>query len=269
MPRFFVPSAQIVRIDDGSAVTINVTVRGEDAHHISHSLRMAVGDEVIICPQDGPDAGLLEYRCRINHFCTDAVTAQAGLNDVSLCCTEPPYFARLFVALSKADKMETVVQKAVECGVGEIIPFVSSRCVARPAEGEPKKQQRRGRIAAEAAKQCGRGVIPHVAMPVSFSAMLKEAARADLSLFFYEGEGTLPLPRLLDCPLPPRPEIALIIGAEGGFSPDEVEEARAVGLNLAGLGPRILRCETAPIYALSALSYAYELADARSDDAEN
>ena len=261
MPRFFVPSQQILRGDGG----YTVTVRGDDAHHIAHSLRMAVGDGVVICPSDGPDAGRVEYHCRLTLFSSAEVIAEAGAEDVHSCRTEPPYAACLYVALSKADKMETVIQKAVECGVGKIIPFVSSRCIARPGDGEAKKQLRRQKIAAEAAKQCGRGRIPDVCTPISYADMLKEAAGADLPLFFYEGEGTVPLSVLLARQPAVPAKIALVVGAEGGFSPEEVDAAREAGLIPAGLGTRILRCETAPVYALSCLSYAYELPRGEAD----
>lgn len=254
MPRFFVPNAQITDAPDGRWVTIS----GEDAHHISRSLRMAAGETIVVCPSDGAERGRVEYHCVLEHF-SDACV-EARVEEIAPCRAEPPYFARLFVALSKADKLETVIQKAVECGAGEIIPFVSARCIARPGDGEAKKQQRRQRIAAEAAKQCGRGIIPHVAQPISYSAMLREAVSADLPLFFYEGEAVCALPELLarrtcepDC------TVSLVIGAEGGFSPDEVEAAKDAGLCSVGLGTRILRCETAPIFALSCLSYALEL----------
>ena len=256
MPRFFVPTAQFADTADGRTVTI----LGEDAHHISRSLRMAAGESIVVCPADGPAVGAEEYLCLLTHF--DGTTVTARIEQTLPCLAEPPYFARLYVALSKADKLETVIQKAVECGAAEIIPFVSSRCIVRPGDGEEKKQVRRQRIAAEAAKQCGRGRIPLVERPLSYAAMLGSAAEADLPLFCYEDERALTLPQVLDgCAVPPR-TISLVIGAEGGFSPEEAEAARAAGLIPVGLGNRILRCETAPIFALSCLSFALELTTA-------
>ena len=122
--------------------------------------------------------------------------------------------------------MDTVIQKAVECGVREIIPFESDRCVVKmKAEGEARKKERRGRIAAEAAKQCGRSVIPTVSETVSFREMLRQASRSDLRLFCYEGDGTHPLGRLLrECDWKTISEVSIVIGSEGGFS---VEEAKA------------------------------------------
>lgn len=253
MPRFFVPSAQFNDTPDGRIVTIV----GEDAHHISRSLRMAAGEKIVVCPADGPDCGAVEHHCVLTRF--DGTTVDARVEATSPCRAEPPYFARLFVALSKADKLETVIQKAVECGASEIIPFVSSRCIVRPGDGEEKKQLRRQRIAAEAAKQCGRGRIPRVALPISYAAMLREATAADLPLFCYEDEQALTLPAALAQAAQIR-TVSLVVGAEGGFSPEEAEAAKAAGLVSVGLGARILRCETAPVFVLSCLSYALELA---------
>ncbi len=254
MPRFFVPTAQFAQTPDGLIVTIT----GEDAHHISRSLRMAVGEKIVVCPADGPDCGRVEHLCVLTRF--DGVTVDALVEQTSPCRAEPPYAARLYVALSKADKLETVIQKAVECGASEIIPFVSARCIVRPGDGEEKKQLRRQRIAAEAAKQCGRGRIPRVALPLSYSDMLREAAEADLPLFCYEDERALTLPDAISACTQPVRTLSLVVGAEGGFSPEEAEAARAAGLRPVGLGARILRCETAPVFALACLSYALELA---------
>ena len=257
MPRFFVPAQQIIETPAGQRVVIT----GEDAHHISRSLRMAAGETVVVCPADGDDCGRVEYTCVLDRFTGERVEAE--VQSAAPCRGEPPYAARLFVALSKADKLETVIQKAVECGAAEIIPFVSSRCIVRPGDGEEKKQARRQRIALEAAKQCGRGIVPRVALPLSYAAMLREAAGADLPLFCYEGETACALPALLADRAPaPGCTIALVVGAEGGFSAEEAEAARAAGLCPVGLGARILRCETAPVFALSCLSYALELARA-------
>ena len=106
--------------------------------------------------------------------------------------------------------------------------------------------------------QSGRGIIPAVGQTLSFDGMLAAASRHTLCLFCYEADGTLPLPQLL----PPRGEVSdfgIVIGSEGGFSPAEADAAKEAGLSLCGLGPRILRCETAPLCVLSALLYHYEL----------
>ena len=146
----------------------------------------------------------------------------------------------------------------IELGVTEIVPFVSSFCVKRPHEDKWQKQSARlARIAEEAAKQCKRGLIPTVAPLLDYEEMLARASAAELPLFCYEGEGTEPLPACLP-PAPPH-SVSVVIGSEGGFSEKEAEAARERGMRLCGLGKRILRCETAPLFALSALSFQYEI----------
>lgn len=246
MPRFFVRSSQI----NGDTVTVT----GDDAHHISRSLRMAVGDKLTVCDMQG-----CEYDCVLTAFLPDAVTATVtGRSHRSV---EPPCHITLYQALPKGDKMDTVIQKAVECGVGRIVPFESERCVVRfKPEAEPHKQQRRQRIADEAAKQCGRGVQPAVMPTVTFARMLDEASAADLVLFCYEGDGTVPLGALLESAAPKAGEsIAVVIGSEGGFSQSEAAAAAARGFSMAGLGPRILRTETASGFVLACLCMKLEL----------
>ncbi len=251
MPRFFVEPQHIC---DGV-----VTLDGENAHHITRSLRLAVGEHITVCDHTSV------YDCQLTYF--DGQTVCADVVASTPIDTEPPYVARLFQALPKGDKLDTVIQKAVECGVSEIIPFESSRCIMRAKpEAEARKNERRLRIAEEAAKQCGRGILPTVGKTVSFDAMLAMASTADLALFCYEGEGTESLKKVLDSTLPDiptttgrPPDIAIIIGSEGGFSPEEAAAAQACHCRLIGLGRRILRTETASGFVLSCLSYRYEL----------
>lgn len=253
MPRFFIHPSEL---RDGV-----VTLTGENAHHASYSLRLAPGDRIQVCDQQ------TAYLCEMLSF--DGESARARVLSSSPIDTEPPFVARLFQALPKGDKLDIVIQKAVECGVREVIPFESERCIVRlRPETEGRKTERRQRIAEEAAKQCGRGVIPSVCPTLSFRAALEAAATADLVLFCYEGDSVTPLPVLL-CGAEPRlrtameegrpPEIAIFVGSEGGFSPEEAERARAMGFAMTGLGKRILRTETASGFVLSCLVYALEL----------
>lgn len=253
MPRFFVEPSDVC---DGI-----VTLTGENARHVSYSLRLAPGDRIRVCDQQ------TAYLCEMVSF--DGETATARVLSSSPIDSEPPFAARLFQALPKGDKLDTVIQKAVECGVAEVIPFESSRCIVRAKpEAEARKTERRQRIAEEAAKQCGRGVIPTVRPTVSFAEALKAAAGADLILFCYEGQDVTPLPALVEQARPALdaalnqghiPEIAIIVGSEGGFSPEEAEAARSAGCAMTGLGKRILRTETASGFVLSCLIYALEL----------
>ena len=243
MPRFFVDPSRI----GGESITIE----GEDAKHISYSLRMAVGDAVTVCDGEGTD-----YECRLSKM--DGETVWAEILEKHGGATESPAKIRLYMAFPKGDKLETVVQKAVELGASEIVPFVSERCIRRPESAKAEKQTARlQRIATEAAKQCGRSRLPRVGLPVSFAEMLRDICA--LRLFCYEGEDAESLKAVLDR-LEEIPEtVAVTVGSEGGFSPAEAEAARAAGFVSVNLGPRILRCETAPDFALSALCYRFEL----------
>ena len=246
MPRFFVQTDQI---EDGI-----VTVRGDDAHHISRALRMAVGDRITVC-----DTNAVEYECELTDFLPDRVLARVCSSATS--AVESPAFLTLYQALPKGDKLDTVIQKAVECGVSRIQPFESERCVVRAkADSEARKTERRTRIAQEAAKQCGRALLPVVESTCSFDDVLKDAAKHDLVLFCYEGEGTQPVGALLATKDARRAQsIAVVIGSEGGFSASEAQRAKEAGFAMTGLGRRILRTETASGFVLACISCVLEL----------
>jgi len=244
MPRFFVP--------DSGFSGENVTITGTDAHHISFALRMAAGEEITVCDMKGQT-----HRCVLSVL--DGETVQAKILESRAADNESPVKLHLYQAYPKSDKLEFIVQKAVELGVCDITPFESERCIKRPkADKIAHVTERQNKIAAEAAKQCGRSVLPRVHTPIDFARMLEEASAFPLCLFCYEGEGTRSL-REICAEHPEVREIALVIGSEGGFSAKEAERAAQAGLIMTGLGKRILRCETAPIYALSAISCLYEL----------
>lgn len=250
MPRFFVRQQQIENDI--------IRIVGEDARHISRSLRMAAGEHITVC-----DMQSNEYDCVLEGFFESEVVARIVTKSASE--NEPPCYIRLFQALPKGDKLDTVIQKAVECGVGEIIPFESERCVVRiKADSEDKKHQRRNRISAEAAKQCGRSSVPSVAKSIGFDVMLKEATASELCLFCYEGDGTRPLGEILADVMKegasqmPK-SIAVIIGSEGGFSINEASRCADAGMIMTGLGKRILRTETASGFVLACISCFTEL----------
>ena len=251
MPRFFVSPEEI----DLEAGTARIT--GDDAHHIARSLRMAEGDGIVLCDGQGRD-----YQCTLARIRDDRVDCAVLSSAPSL--TEPPYRAVLYQALVKGELFEVAVQKSVEYGACAIVPFESSRCVVKSREGgSENKLTRLRRIAAEAAKQSGRGIIPEVAEGMTFDRMLAEAARADLPLFCYEEEDRCRLGTLLE-ELSARvgegrPSVSVVVGPEGGFSPEEAEKARAAGLCCVSLGPRILRTESAAPFVLAALSAFCEL----------
>ncbi len=235
MPRFFV---------DGLAETVVIT--GEDARHISKSLRMAAGEALTLCDGRGCEAQGV-----IASLSPDAVSVRLG--EAAVCAAEPETKVSLYLALSKGDKMELVVQKAVELGAAEIVLFLSSRCISRPkGDDAVKKTLRLQKIANEAAKQCGRGILPPVRGIIAFSQALGETQQFDRRLILYEG-----VCEPLRQQLPKRgASVALFIGSEGGFSPEEIAQSQNSGVCAASLGKRILRCETAPIAALAAVMFA-------------
>ncbi len=248
MPRFFIRANQIEENENEKIITII----GDDAHHISRSLRMAVGEKIEVC-----DMQKHVYNCTLTAF-TDT-TVVARVDSEGKIDTEPKYEIKLYQALSKGDKMETIIQKSIECGACEIIPFSAERCVVRlEGKDKAKKLERYQKIAEGAAKQSGRGIIPRVEKILSYDEMLEDASKCDLVLFCYEGEGTRTLKDVLKNAQIEK-SIAVIIGSEGGFSLKEVSKAQKKGASLIGLGKRILRCETASPFALACIVYETEL----------
>lgn len=244
MPRFFISPEDT----DGK----NANILGEDAYHIARSLRMAVGDALILTDGLGKD-----YDCRLTFIRDDICECEVISAYPSL--SEPKLKTTLYMAYPKGDKMETVIQKSVELGVHKIVPFESSRCIKRPDKSKADKlKERHNRIAKEAAKQSGRGRLVEVSEIKTFGEVLNELGGYSLSLFCYEGENQKSLKEALKAH--PSPEtVALVIGSEGGFSQEEAEKITSAGAVSVSLGKRILRCETAPAFALSALSFFYEL----------
>lgn len=253
MPRFFVKNEQINEDI--------VRIIGNDAFHISRALRMAAGEHITACDEDGT-----EYDCELVTFADGFVEGKIAERCESK--TEPCFFAHIYQGLPKGDKLDLIIQKSVECGACALTTFESEFCIAKSkSDAEAKKLERRQRIALEAAKQCGRGIIPEIYPTVSFAKMLDEAARSDLVLCCYEGEGTLPIGHYLaDGEIEKiakregrKLRIAIIVGSEGGFSKKEALEMEARGFKTCGLGKRILRTETAAMFALACLVYETEL----------
>ena len=226
-----------------------IVLSGDDAHHISFSLRMKPGEHITVALPDGHDCF-----CTLESFSDGNVTAV--IDSVNESASEPPARIRLFQAIPKGDKLEVIIQKAVECGAAEIIPFESSFCVAKVKDPE-KKLIRWNRIAYEAAKQCGRSIIPRVLPPLSFRDAMKSASEDGLAVFCYENERSKKLGEVLKGDN--SDTISVVVGSEGGFSPDEARFAEECGLTVTGLGSRILRCETAPVFVLSCIALVREL----------
>ena len=215
---------------------------GGDAHHLADVMRARPGDEVVLCGPDG-----LEYTGTVTALLPGRV--EFSVSEGAPGKAEPDVELTLFAGYPKQGKLEEIIQHSVELGVRTVVPFFSRYCVAAPKK-EEVKNQRYNRIAAEAAKQAGRGLLPTVEMPLlRFEEVCARFKNYDLVLFFYEGGGA-PLRQLLRPGTAKR--IALVTGSEGGFSAEEAAAAAAAGAQTVGLGPRILRCETAPMAALTA-----------------
>ena len=226
-----------------------IVISGDDANHISRSLRMKTGDALTVCDGRGND-----FSCVIGSITKTDVTLE--VLSVSKSASEPSYKATLYQALAKSDKMDAIVQKAVETGVARIVPFESRFCIAKIGDGAKNKLARWRRIALEAAKQCGRGIVPEISEPVTYREALEEAAKSECPFICYEDENTV----LLGEAAPKgKKEYSFFIGPEGGFSPEEVADAARKGIPSAGLGKRILRTETASSFVLACLCMENEL----------
>ncbi len=242
MPRFFIDKN--ILTEDSAILT------GDDAHHISRSLRMRVGEELTLCDGEGFD-----YLCTIEEV--DDRTVRCAVTSKEKNCTEPPYRAIVFQGLAKGDRFDTVIQKSVECGAYSIVPVMTKRCTVKlsPSDGV-KKCARWNKIAEEAAKQCGRGIIPRVTEPVSFDEAVKMLCELDLPLFCYE-EGTSPIKAEIEKHRDAE-TVGIVIGPEGGFSEEEAAKMASADISATSLGRRILRTESAAPFVLACLSYAFE-----------
>lgn len=235
MPRFFTNE-----IDEN-----NITLTGSDAVHVGRSLRMKPGEPLTVC------CGGIDYNCEISEITSD--TVYLSLKEKVVCAAEPNIEVTLFQAVPKMDKLEYIIQKSVELGVSRIVPMLTRRCVSRPDERDfAKKLARLNKIAAEAAKQSGRGIIPQVTPIVSYKKALEMMKELDRNVLLYEEEGGVSFG---EADLTGAKTVGLVIGSEGGFDREEAEACTAVGAAQVWLGKRILRCETAPITALSILMF--------------
>lgn len=234
MPKFFVPAIS------GEEVLLE----GETARHISRSLRMKVGDMLSLSDGSGVDFG-----CAIAAMDGETVRLKVCYSAPSE--SEPDIQVTLYQGVPKGDKMEDIIQKTVELGVSKIVPVLTKRSVSRPDQrSAAKKRERYQKIALEAAKQSGRGIIPSVEDMVRFDQAISLAGDA-VKLLCYEGGGA-PFQTVIGASKGQR-QFALFIGPEGGFEPEEAEAVLAAGGLAVTLGKRILRTQTAPVAALTAL----------------
>ena len=238
MVRFFV-TAEELRLD-------TLTLTGENAQH-ARVLRLKAGEQAVVCDGEGN-----ECLCTVTEVSSGALALE--VNERRFSETEAGVRVSVYLAFPKADKLEHVIQKATELGAYEIIAFPSARCVSKPDEKSLKKKlERWQKIASSAAEQSGRGRIPEILTLPSYKAALERAAQADMPLMFYENEQATTLKMALGSA--GYHTVSLLTGPEGGLEASEVEQAKNAGLRVCTLGKRILRCETAPLCALSAVMY--------------
>lgn len=223
-----------------------ITLKGENAEH-AKVLRLKNGEMVTVCDGLGT-----ECICEV----VDSTPGQMLLLVTERTSSESEAAVRVgvYVAYAKGDKLEHVIQKATELGAYEIVAFPAARCVSKPDEKSVRKKvERWQKIAVAAAQQSGRGRIPVVRTLTSYSDAVSDAAKADVPILFYENEQATTLRMALD--ETGYRSVSLMTGPEGGFEQQEVEQAAIAGLKICTLGKRILRCETAPLCALSAVMY--------------
>jgi 16S rRNA (uracil1498-N3)-methyltransferase len=238
MVRFFVAPEELERS--------YITLTGENAQH-AKVLRLKAGEEVLVCGGNG-----MECLCAVTDVAPGEITLDILEHRQSE--TEAKVRVSVYMAFPKADKLEHVIQKATELGAYEVVAFPSSRCISKPDDKSLKKKlERWQKIAASAAEQSGRGLIPQVLTVPSYKAALERASKADKALFFYENEQATTLKMALSDGV--YHTVSLMTGPEGGLEEGEVAQAAAAGLQVCTLGKRILRCETAPLCALSAVMY--------------
>lgn len=238
MARFFVEPEQM---QPGFIV-----LTGENAAH-AKVLRLKEGEEVLVCDGRGN-----ECVCVVSDMSPGQVSLVVQSRQQA--SGEAVVKVSVYMAFPKSDKLEHVIQKATELGAYEIVAFPSARCISRPDEKSlQKKLERWQKIAASAAEQSGRGVIPRVLAVGSYHEALVRAVQADKSILFYENEQATTLRMALSEKA--YSTISILTGPEGGLEVQEVEQAKVAGAQICTLGKRILRCETAPLCALSAIMY--------------
>ncbi len=228
-------------------------ISGEDVKHIYKVLRLSVGDKISINNCEGE-----EFLAEINEIDKKQVLVNIiSKLDIK---SESDINIYLFQGLPKSSKMDMIVQKATELGVKEICPIITKRVVVKNELGEFKKLDRWQRITLEACKQCKRTIIPNIKEPIEFEGLIDALEDIDLIVVPYENEKGYGIKNMLaHIKVDDIKNVAIIIGPEGGFEEEEIEELKHKGAHIVTLGPRILRTETAGFVCAALLQY--ELAD--------
>ncbi len=240
-------------VDPDAVGEDEIRITGPDVNHIGHVLRMKPGEEVRLCTgQDSRD-----YRCRIDQITSEEVVCH--ILWVEERGTELPSEIVLFQGLPKSDKMEFIIQKAVELGASKIVPVNTRRCVVKlDAKKAANKVRRWTAISESAAKQSKRMIIPEIPEPVSYKEALKMAEQLDVVLIPYERAAGMEYTREVLSSVKPGQSVGIFIGPEGGFDEEEVQMAMDAGAHSITLGRRILRTETAGMTVIAALMIQLE-----------
>lgn len=222
-----------------------VEITGEDYRHIAKSLRMSKGEMLTLCTTDGR-----RHECEIDSFTSESVILRVLSSTV--CEQEPSVKITLFMALTKGDKMDDIVQKSVELGVYKITPVLTDRCISRPDEKQMKKKVARWqKISENAARQSRRGIIPTVTSMLTLKDASTLAQNYDKAIVFYECGGE----KIRDIIDESITTLAMFVGSEGGFEESEIGLLKENGVTPVTLGNRILRAQTAPVAGISAVMY--------------
>ena len=246
MSNFFIDSGNI----DGEAAYIT----GSDVNHIKNVLRMKEDDEIRLSAGNG-----LLYTAKISEFLPDRIVCK--IVDCEGGKSELPAKIILFQGLPKKDKMELIIQKAVELGVSEIVPVMMKRTIVKleDAKKELKKLERWRTISLTAAKQSGRIIVPEVSEFITFNEAVKRAENLEYNLIPYENEKGMDRARELVKEAKSKNSIGIFIGPEGGISEEELELAMKMGALPISLGNRILRTETAGLALISVLAFEIDI----------
>lgn len=238
-----------IYIDKEFICNNNITVQGDNYHHLVNVLRLKVGDDIVVC-----NKAKMDYMCEVTEI--DKNLLHAKINSEEYSKTEFPFDVVLFQAFAKGDKMETIIQKATELGATEIYPVYTDRCVSRPdKKSMDSKLIRYNKIAENASSQSGRGIIPKIHPPINYIDAINILKKLDIGFVCYEGDETITIKEALN--KSNVSAVGFLIGPEGGISTNECTLSQVNDVPLVGLGKRILRTETASSYVLSVLSVIF------------
>lgn len=243
MHRFFIKQESIFKDE--------IVISGEDVQHISKVLRLQNGDNIVLCDGEGTDYLTTIESVDKHKVKTIVINKEASKG-------EPDIDVVLYQGIPKATKMDTIIQKCTEMGIKRIVPISTVRTIVRleSEKDEKKKVERWTKIAEEAAKQSGRGMIPIIDMPMTLQQALMDASKLDTVIAPYELEDSLSIKEALGEGR--GKSIGFFVGPEGGFDSDEIEKVRNIGALPVTLGSRILRTETAGIVVLAIIMYEYD-----------